>query len=147
VTPVVTRLIADEEQAGLDRLDPYLRFRERAEACRDEFVEFLGAAHAEGQAIAAYGAAAKGATLLNYAGATAADIEFAADRNPHKHGRVMPGSAIPIVPADAVVSRRLPYLLILPWNLRDEIAGQLAAIRAWGGRFVTAVPGIEVWSS
>jgi SAM-dependent methyltransferase len=143
--PIVDRLMEAEARARLRELDPYVAFRDRVERCRDRFVAFLAGAREAGEGVAAYGAAAKGATLLNYAGVGTSDIAFAADRSPHKHGRVMPGSAVPIVSPDVVESSRLPYLVILPWNLREEIAKQMAGIGAWGGRFVTAVPQTEVW--
>jgi hypothetical protein len=94
--------------------------------------------------VAAYGAAAKGNTLLNYCGITSEDIAFAADRNPAKQDTLLPGSHIPVLDPSALGSRQVDYLLILPWNLRDEIIAQNEAFRARGGRFVTAIPRLAI---
>ncbi|WP_309091842.1 class I SAM-dependent methyltransferase [Phenylobacterium sp.] len=138
------QLRADEAAAGLDRLETYADFTPKVEAVRDSFRAFLAEARDEGREIAAYGAAAKGNTFLNYCGATADDIVCAFDANPAKQGRYMPGSHIPILAPDQVAEVRPDYVLILPWNLRDEIMGQLAYVREWGGRFVTASPATRV---
>ena len=114
------------------------------EAVRASFRAFLETAAAEGRRIAAYGAAAKGNTFLNYCGATADDIVAAFDANPAKQGRYLPGSHVPILAPEAVRSIRPDYVLILPWNLKDEIMGQLSYIEAWGGRFVVASPTTRV---
>jgi len=137
-------LRAREAQAGLDRIATYEGFTPKVEAVRDSFLAFLAQARREGRRIAAYGAAAKGNTFLNYCGATAADIAAAFDANPAKQGRFLPGSHAPILAPDAIDELRTDYLLILPWNLKDEIMGQLAHIRDWGGRFVVASPRTEV---
>jgi hypothetical protein len=135
---------AAEQAAGLDRLETYARFSERVEACRRSLLDFLARAKRESKTVAAYGAAAKGNTLLNYCGVTAKDIPIVADRNPHKQSKWSPGTHIPVVSPDALMQRRPDYVLILPWNLQHEIRGQLADIRAWGGRFVTPVPLVAV---
>jgi hypothetical protein len=114
------------------------------EAVRASFLEFLRAAKAEGRIVAAYGAAAKGNTFLNFCGATAADIAAAFDANPAKQGRFLPGSHVPILAPEATRTLRPDYVLILPWNLRVEIMGQLGYIAEWGGRFVVASPRTEV---
>ncbi|KAA0677117.1 class I SAM-dependent methyltransferase [Azospirillum brasilense] len=134
-----------EAEAGFATLDAYTRFGERAAACREGFRRFLAEAKAEGKVIAAYGAAAKGNTFLNYCGTTADDIAYVVDRNPHKQGRYLPGSLLPILGPEHIAETKPDYLVILPWNLRDEIMGQMANIREWGGRFVTAVPEIRVF--
>ena len=97
--------------------------------------------------MAGYGAAAKGATLFNYAGVSATEVGFVADRSPHKQGRLMPGSGIPIVPPEHVAEAKPDYLLILAWNLTDEIAEQMGHIEEWGGRFVSLVPHARVLPS
>jgi SAM-dependent methyltransferase len=134
---------AAEKRAGLADLDTYRRFSERVAACRSSLLEFLARAKAERKVVAAYGAAAKGNTLLNFCAVTRDDIAMVADRNPHKQGKLLPGSHIPVVSAQELMRHRPDYVLILPWNLQTEIMRQLAAIRAWGGRFVTAVPTVR----
>ena len=131
---------AQESAAGLQDLATYAKFSKRVEECRDSLQAFLATAKREGKRIAAYGAAAKGNTLLNFCGVTSADIAFVADRNPHKQNKFLPGTHIPVVSPEELMRAQPDYVLVLPWNLRDEIQQQLAGIRAWGGRFVTPVP-------
>jgi SAM-dependent methyltransferase len=131
---------AQESAAGLQDLGTYAKFSKRVEECRDSLLAFLAAAKREGKRIAAYGAAAKGNTLLNFCGVTPQDIAFVADRNPHKQNKFLPGTHIPVVSPEELMQAKPDYVLILPWNLRDEIQQQLAGIKAWGGRFVTPVP-------
>jgi SAM-dependent methyltransferase len=130
----------DEHAAGFDRIETYAGFAPRVEAVRDSFRAFLAAEKAAGRRIAAYGAAAKGNTFLNYCGTTTADVEAVFDASPAKQGRFLPGSHLPILAPAAVGDLRPDDLVILPWNLKDEIIGQMALIRDWGGRFVTASP-------
>ena len=143
-TEALRQLRSDETAAGLDRIETYADFTPRVEAVRDSFQAFLAQARAEGRRIAAYGAAAKGNTFLNYAGVTAADIVCAFDANPAKQSRYLPGSHVPILSPDQVAEVRPDYVLILPWNLKDEIMGQLAYVQTWGGRFVTASPATRI---
>jgi SAM-dependent methyltransferase len=131
---------AQESAAGLQDLAAYAKFSKRVEECRDSLLAFLATAKRERMRIVAYGAAAKGNTLLNFCGVTPADIAFVADRNPHKQNKFLPGTHIPVVSPEKLMQSKPDYVLILPWNLRDEIQQQLAGIRAWGGRFVTPVP-------
>jgi SAM-dependent methyltransferase len=131
---------AQENAAGLEDLATYLKFSRRVEECRDSLLAFLAAAKREGKRVAAYGAAAKGNTLLNFCSVTAQDIAFVADRNPHKQKKFLPGTHIPVVSPEELMQAKPDYVLILPWNLRDEIRQQLKGIGAWGGRFVTPVP-------
>jgi SAM-dependent methyltransferase len=135
---------AAEAAAGLDDLATYANFHLAVEACRESLRGFLKTAKAEGKVVAAYGAAAKGNTLLNYCGVTADDISMVADRNPHKQNHLMPGSHIPIVTPEAMLATKPDYVLILPWNIKTEIIAQLAGIRAWGGKFVTAIPVVTI---
>jgi SAM-dependent methyltransferase len=137
-------LRAQETAAGLADLATYPRFAQRVEQCRGALLEFIAQARAAGRTIAAYGAAAKGNTLLNYCGLTADAIAVVADRNPHKQNKWLPGSRIPVVSPEELMRRRPDYVLILPWNLQHEIRAQLAAIKSWGGRFVTAVPSVRI---
>lgn len=134
-----------EATAGITTLEPYERFASRVERCRAGFQRFVANAATSGSAIAAYGAAAKGNTFLNYCRVTDADIDYVVDRSPHKQGLLLPGSRIPVRPPEHVRETTPSYLLILPWNLRQEIAEQMAGISAWGGRFVVAVPAVEVF--
>jgi len=144
-SPVLRELRAEESAAGLADLPTYLRFAERVENCRRSLLEFLAAAKREGKTVAAYGAAAKGNTLLNFCGVTPADISMVADRNPHKQSKFLPGTHIPVVSPQALLEARPDYVLILPWNLQAEIREQLQPIRAWGGRFVTPVPVVHIY--
>jgi SAM-dependent methyltransferase len=143
-TEALRDLRAQEAAAGLDRLETYEGFASRVEQVRDGFLAFLARAGAEGKSVGAYGAAAKGNTFLNYCGVTAADIAWAFDANPHKQGRYLPGSHVPILPPEQVAQVKPDYLIILPWNLKDELMTQLAYIRDWGGRFVIAAPVVEI---
>ncbi|HEY2675326.1 MAG TPA: class I SAM-dependent methyltransferase [Steroidobacteraceae bacterium] len=136
---------AQEAAAGLAQLETYTRFARRVDECRDSLLEFIAEAKRDGKKIAAYGAAAKGNTLLNFCGVTAADIAFVADRNPHKQRKLLPGTHIPVVSPAELMQAQPDYVLILPWNLRDEITHQLAAVKTWGGRFVTPVPLVRVY--
>jgi hypothetical protein len=135
-----------EAAAGLDRIETYGGFTPRVAAVRTSFRKFLQDAVADNKRVAAYGAAAKGNTFLNYCGATARDIAAAFDANPAKQGRYLPGSHVPILAPEAVAQVKPDYVLILPWNLKDEIIGQLSYIGGWGGRFVTASPETRVVS-
>jgi SAM-dependent methyltransferase len=144
LTDSLRRLRAQEAAAGLGELDTYRRFAERVQDCRRSLLDFLARAKREAKRVAAYGAAAKGNTLLNFCGITREDIALVADLNPHKQDKLLPGSHIPVVSPEALMQARPDYVLILPWNLEQEIRHQLAGIRAWGGRFVTAVPQIAV---
>ncbi len=141
----VTRVLRDERDAGLDRVDGYVGFAEATRAVRFAALEFFIAAARTGKRVCAYGAAAKGNTFLNYVGIGADLVEAVADRSPHKQGTFLPGSRIPVVAPEALTALRPDYLLILPWNLRSEIEREMAHIRSWGGRFLTAIPTIEVF--
>jgi SAM-dependent methyltransferase len=131
---------AQEKAAGLTDLATYMKFSKRVEECRDSLLKFLAVAKREGKQVAAYGAAAKGNTLLNFCSVTPEDIALVADRNPHKQKKFLPGTHIPVVSPEELMQAKPDYVLILPWNLRDEIRQQLKGIEAWGGRFVTPVP-------
>jgi hypothetical protein len=133
-----------ETAAGIEGHALYEGFGARVERCRDSLRRFLAGLRSEGRSVAGYGAAAKGNTLLNYCGITTAEIPYVVDRSPHKQGRYLPGSRIPIMDPLVITETRPDYLLILPWNLTDEIVGQMAHIRAWNGRFVVAIPTTRV---
>jgi hypothetical protein len=144
-SPAVARVLAEEAAAGLDTLEGHVGFAEAVGKVRDDFVEFLIAARREGKRIVLYGAPGKGNTLLNHCGVRADQVEFAVDRNPFKHGMYLPGTHIPIHPVERLDEERPDYVVIMPWNLREEITHQLAHVRGWGGRLVVALPRFEVF--
>lgn len=133
-----------EIDAGLNALDAYFAFAEKVRETKRSLLAFLINAKREGKSIVGYGAPAKGNTLLNYCGIRSDFIDFTVDLSPHKQGRFLPGTHIPILHPDKVRERKPDYLLILPWNLKEEITGQMAYIREWGGKFVVPIPKIEV---
>jgi SAM-dependent methyltransferase len=144
VSVAVERVLEAERAAGLDTLEGYRAFAPRVERVIEDLRRFLAQAAAGGARVAAYGAAAKGNTLLNAAAVTIDEIAYVVDRNPHKQGRFLPGSHLPILAPDHVRRDRPDYLLLLPWNLRDEITAQMADVRDWGCRFVVPVPRLEL---
>lgn len=144
VSGSVDELLAHEVAQGMGRAEFYSGFQAAAELVKNDLLRFLVEARGKGMKVGAYGAAAKGNTLLNFAGIRPDLLPYVVDRNPAKQGSFMPGSRIPIV-AEARLSADQPdMVLILPWNLKAEVVSQLAYIREWGGKFVTAVPHLEV---
>lgn len=146
VTPGVQAVLDEEIAAGLDRPAGYEGFDARVRAVRTGLLAFLSGAKDRGESVVAYGAAAKGNTLLNYCGVTAADIGFVVDRNPAKQDTLLPGSRIRVRTVAALVAAQPRHVLILPWNIKDEVMRQLSEVAAWGGDFVIAVPEIRVMS-
>ncbi len=144
VTDRASALLDTERAAGLDRLAGYESFPEQVAATKRALLAFLVQAKEAGHSIAAYGAPAKGNTLLNYAGVRSDFVDFTVDASPHKQGRFLPGTHIPIHAPDAVATAKPDYLLVLPWNLKDEIMRDMAHIRDWGGRFVFPIPSVTV---
>jgi hypothetical protein len=144
VTQRVRELRAKEESYGLYELDTYFAFAERVKETKRRLLEFLISAKRMGKAIAGYGAPGKGNTLLNYCGIRTDFIDYTVDRNPYKQGKSLPGTHIPIEAPARVAETRPDYLLILPWNFREEIIQQMSMIRSWGGQFVVPIPEIEV---
>ena len=142
--PGVARILDREEQAGLTRLDGYLGFESKVRKVKRDLLKFLIAAKEAGQTVAGYGAPAKGNTLLNYCGVRTDLLAFTVDRSPHKHGKFLPGTRIPVFPPKRIMEARPDFLLILPWNLRDEIMEQMKGIREWGGKFVVPIPELQV---
>jgi SAM-dependent methyltransferase len=138
------RVLEAEKRGGLDRLETYQAFARQVEATRASLLEFLGKAKREGKQVVGYGAPAKGNTLLNYCGVGSDLIAYTVDRSPHKQGLYLPGTHIPIHAPERIAQTRPDYVLILPWNLRDEIVSQMAHVRSWGGKFVVPVPRVEV---
>ncbi len=133
-----------ETDAGLDAPAIYRDFEQRVKQRKRELVTFLQTARQAGKSVVAYGAPAKGNTLLNYCGIGCNLIDYTVDRSPHKQGRLLPGSHIPIKHPDVIRQTRPDYVLILPWNWKDEIVAEFSYIRDWGGRFVVPVPKVEV---
>lgn len=140
VSPAVQALLAEERASGVDQIDYYKDFAQRVERIRESLLELLRGLKADGKRVAAYGAAAKGATLINYVGIDTGLIDFVVDRNTHKHGRYMPGQHLPIFPVERLVSERPDYCLLLAWNFADEIMNQQAEYIRRGGRFIVPVP-------
>jgi len=145
VSPAVARVLKDEADAGVTGPAFYDGFQPVAEKIKDDFVTFLIEQKRLGKRVAAYGAAAKGNTLMNFAGIRGDLIGFVVDKSPMKAGRFMPGSRIPIVNETAIKDAKPDVVVILPWNIVDEVSAQLAYIRDWGGRFAVAVPEMRVF--
>jgi 2-polyprenyl-3-methyl-5-hydroxy-6-metoxy-1,4-benzoquinol methylase len=145
VTARVADLRTAEEQAGLQELNTYTRFSEQIKEAKCDVLDFLIHIRRAGKRVAGYGAPAKGNTLLNYCGIGPELISYTVDRSPHKQGTYLPGSRIPVYSPERISTDRPDYVLILPWNLRDEISTQMASIRTWGGRFVVPIPSVEVF--
>jgi C-methyltransferase C-terminal domain len=144
IGPAVQRLEEYEKQFGLHRLDTYTQFAEQVRETKRKLLTFLIEAKRQGKTIAGYGAPGKGNTLLNYCGIRTDFVDYTVDRNPYKHGKFLPGTHIPIYAPEKILETRPDYVLILPWNLKDEIVQQLGYIREWGGRFVVPIPGVAV---
>jgi len=140
----VARVLAAERAAGLDSAVGYGGFEERVRETKRRLLEFLISARREGKRIVGYGAAAKGNTLLNYCGIRHDFIDYVVDRSPHKQGRYLPGTHLPIHGPERIRATKPDYLLILPWNIREEVMAQNAFIREWGGRFVVPMPSPQV---
>lgn len=145
VTANVENLRGRELQNGINQLASYQPFGEQVKEVKRKLLEFLIQATREGKSIAAYGAAAKGNTLLNYCGIRTDFIDYAVDASPHKQGLLLPGTHIPVYAPDKIAETKPDYLLILPWNLKDEIMKQTDYIRAWGGQFVVPIPEVTVY--
>ncbi len=145
VTSRIAALVDREERAGFTRLETYLSFSEKVKTTKRRLLEFLIAAKDAGKSVAGYGAPAKGNTLLNYCGIRTDFLEWTVDLSPHKHGHFLPGTHIPIYHPERVRGAKPDYLLILAWNLKDEIAEQMSCIREWGGKFVVPIPEVSVF--
>ena len=144
VQPQVRQLIAEEERAGLASVEGYKSFGRQVKLTKLALLEFLVKAAREGKSVAGYGAPGKSATLLHYCGIGKDLIEYTVDRSPHKQGRFLPGTHIPIFHPDRIRETKPDYVVILPWNLKDEIMRQLQFIREWGGRFVVPIPKVAI---
>jgi hypothetical protein len=144
ITPRVDTLRAYEVAAGLEDLAYYVGFAERVRETKHRLLDFLIAAKRAGKSIAGYGAPGKGNTLLNYCGIRTDFLDYTVDRNPYKQGKFLPGTHIPIHAPERIAATRPDYVLILPWNVREEIMNQLAYIREWDGQFVIPIPEARV---
>ncbi|ACK67303.1 C-methyltransferase [Rippkaea orientalis PCC 8801] len=146
ISPRVKQLKEKEIKAGLDQLETYLTFEKKVRETKRKILSFLIEAKSQNKSIVGYGAPAKGNTLLNYCGVRTDFIDYTVDRNPHKQGLFLPGTRIPIYHPDKIQETQPDYLLILPWNIKDEIIEQMDYIRQWKGQFVVLIPEVEVIS-
>jgi hypothetical protein len=145
VSSQVTALLAREHAAGVGTLQYYAAFEDQVRATKRELSRFLITATEAGETVVGYGAPGKGNTLLNYCGIRTDLLEYTVDRNPYKQGKYLPGSHIPIHAPEKIKATRPDYVLILPWNLKDEIMSQMAHIMEWGGKFVVPIPTPRVY--
>jgi 2-polyprenyl-3-methyl-5-hydroxy-6-metoxy-1,4-benzoquinol methylase len=146
MTPAPALVLAKERKKGLDKIETYEAFSKGVWAAKRDLLRFLIDARERGKTVVGYGAPAKGNTLLNFCGIREDLLAYTVDISPHKQGRFLPGTHIPIYSPDRIERTRPDYVLILPWNLRDEIVSQLGQLRAWDGRCVTPLPRVEVIS-
>lgn len=140
----VFRLLSLEQQYGLETMEAYEAFGEQARETKRKLLSFLIEAKRNRKRVAGYGAPGKGNTLLNYCGIRNDFLDFVVDRNPYKHGKFLPGSRIPVFAPEKIMEEKPDYVLILPWNIKEEIIQQMQAIRGWGGAFVVPIPEVQV---
>jgi hypothetical protein len=140
----VTELLDRESNAGIDSLGTYRNFEGKVQETKRELLKFLIDAREAGKSVVGYGAPAKGNTLLNFCGVRTDLIEYTVDRAPSKQGTLLPGTRIPVFAPDKILETRPDYVLILPWNIRDEITAAMSAVREWGGQFVVPIPVVKV---
>jgi C-methyltransferase-like protein/putative zinc binding protein/methyltransferase family protein len=145
VKPAVDELLAGERDLGLHQLAAYDAFGERVAQTKRKLLSFLIHARTAGASVVGYGAPGKGNTLLNYCGIRTDFLDYTVDRNPYKHGKYLPGTRIPIFPPEKIAETKPQYVLILPWNLKDEIAKQLAYVGNWGGQLVVPIPEVKFY--
>jgi hypothetical protein len=145
ITPRLTEMLAREKDMGFGQIERYSTFRRQVEETKWNLLDFLITARREGRSVVGYGAPGKGNTLLNYCGIRTDFLEYTVDRNPYKHGKFTPGTHIPIYSPEKISETKPDYVLILPWNFKDEIIGQMEHIRSWGGRFVVPIPAVKVY--
>jgi hypothetical protein len=144
VLPSVSALLEKEKQAGLTTPAFYDGFQVKVDQVKIDFLKFLVEKKTERKKVVAYGAAAKGNTLLNYCGVRHDLINFVVDASPHKQGKFLPGSHIPVVNEARIRDEKPDYIIILPWNIKEEIVNQLSYVKEWGCKFVMAIPQIEI---
>jgi SAM-dependent methyltransferase len=140
----VAGVLQKERAAGMDRIETYTTFQHAVRRTKRDLLKFLSNARRHGRSVVAYGAAAKGNTLLNYCGIRNDFLDYVVDRSPHKQGRYLPGTRLQICGPERIADTRPDYILILPWNLQDEIVRQMAHVHAWGCRFVVPIPSVRV---
>jgi hypothetical protein len=145
VSEAVSEVLADEAAAGLHSLEGHRGFGAAVAQIRNDLMEFLIDCSRRGTSVAGYGAPGKGNTLLNHCGIRSDLLEYTVDRNPFKHGKFLPGTHIPIHPVERLAETKPEYIVIMPWNLRDEIAAQLDYTRDWGAKMVVALPELTVF--
>lgn len=145
ITQNVKELRAREESGGFTQLEHYFSFAEKVKETKFKLLEFLITAKRKGKSIVGYGAPGKGNTLLNYCGIRTEFLDYTVDRSPYKQSKFLPGTHIPIFHPDEIKKTKPDYLLILPWNLKDEIMNQMSYIRDWGGQFVVPIPEVEIY--
>ena len=145
ITERARQMLANEQTRGVDEMATYTEYGERVEATKHNLLEFLINARRQGKTVVGYRAPGKGNTLLNYCGIRTDLLACTVDRSPAKHGRYLPGTHIPVYRPERIEETKPDYVLILPWNLRAEISGQLESIRQWGGQFVVPIPELEVF--
>src|SRR5439155_15152569 len=138
-------MLAREDKAGFNTLQRYASFGEQVKETKRKLLTFLIKAKNEGKTVVGYGAPGKGNTLLNYCGIREDFLDYTVDRSPHKQGKFLPGTHIPIFHPDKIKETRPDYVLILPWNLKSEIMLQMVHVRSWGGRFVVPIPEVTVY--
>ena len=140
----MTKVLQDEKDAGLCDIETYTQFQMNVQKTKRALLSFLIDAKNNGQTIVGYGAAAKGNTLLNYCGIRNDFIDYVVDKNPHKQGRFLPGTHIPIHTPEKISETKPHYVLILPWNIQEEVIEQMSMVRSWGGQFVVPIPEVKV---
>lgn len=146
VSSQVARLHKYERESGLNRMETYAHFDDRVRAVKHALLQFLIRARRQGKSVVGYGAPAKGNTLLNYCGIRTDFLDYTVDASPHKQGCLLPGTRIPVYHPDKIRQTKPDYLLVLPWNIRDEVISQMSYIREWGGQFVIPIPRIDIVS-
>ncbi len=144
LSPAVAALLQKEKDKGMDTISYYEGFQQKVEKVKDQFLRFLLKAKEDGKKVVGYGAAAKGNTLLNYCGIRSDLISFVADANPHKQNKYLPGCHIPVVDESALRAAKPDYVVIFPWNIKEEVIKQLEYVREWNAKFVTAIPQITL---
>jgi hypothetical protein len=142
--PAVAKLLAEERSAGIDDISSYSNFSEQVNKTKLDLLRFLIDIKRGGNKIVGYGAPAKGNTLLNFCGIRNDFLDYTVDRSPQKQGMFLPGTHIPIAAPERIFETKPDYVLILPWNLRDEIVAQMSGIAAWGGKFVVPIPEVRI---
>jgi hypothetical protein len=147
VKPSVPEMLGKERDLGMASLSYYTHFNDKVNETKRNILEFLISAKRKGKKIVGYGAPGKGNTLLNYCGIRTDFIDYTVDKNPYKQGNYLPGTLIPICHPNRIKETKPDYVLILPWNLKNEIMGNISYITEWGGKFVTPIPEIKVYAN